>query len=368
MPINRIILEKRKEIGLTQEQIAGYLGVSAPAVNKWERGVTYPDISLLPALARLLKIDLNTLLCFNEGLSEQEVGHFSNEVAAAIRQSGFEAGFAMGMEKVREYPNCDVLIDTTALLLDGALLMYGAGIDNKEHYENQITALYERAAKSDNDLVRNKAIYMLASKYMGRMEYEKAQEMLDLLPDRTELDKKQLQAKLFIEQDKLPEAAGLLERKLFRGITEVHMILMSLAEIELKEGSSQNASQLAELSQKVARMFDLGDMNAFVAPLQVALSQKNVQDSISLLKSFFSATLTPWDIRKSPLYRHMAVKVKAEKEVKEEKEEVIKEKQENLCKQVLQSLLFEIENSPKYEFLHSNAEFQQLVAQFRPKC
>lgn len=365
MPMNIIIREKRKEIGLTQEQIAEYLGVSTPAVNKWEKGATYPDISLLPALARLLKVDLNTLLCFNEGLTEQEIGHFSNEVIETIRKSGYEAGFTMSMEKVREYPNCDVLIDTAALVLDGALLMYGASIDNKEIYENQITALYERAAKSDNDQVRNKAIYMLASKYMIRMEYEKAQEMLDLLPDRTALDKKQLQARLFINQDKLAEAAGILERKLLMEINEVNMILISLSEIEIKEGNGQNASHLAELSQKVSRLFDLGEMNSYVAPLQVAVSQKNVQDSISLLKSFLSATLSLWDVRKSSLYRHIAEKVEAVKEVKEE---VIKERQENLGKQMLQTLLSELDNSTKYEFLHTNKEFQELIEEYRAKC
>ena len=55
MKINQIIREKRKELSLTQEQIAEFLGVSTPAVSKWERGSTYPDITLLPALARLLR-------------------------------------------------------------------------------------------------------------------------------------------------------------------------------------------------------------------------------------------------------------------------------------------------------------------------
>ncbi len=40
MKINQIIREKRKELSLTQEQIAEFLGVSAPAVNKWEKGVS----------------------------------------------------------------------------------------------------------------------------------------------------------------------------------------------------------------------------------------------------------------------------------------------------------------------------------------
>lgn len=40
MKINEIIRQRRKALGLTQEQIAQRLGVSAPAVNKWESGVS----------------------------------------------------------------------------------------------------------------------------------------------------------------------------------------------------------------------------------------------------------------------------------------------------------------------------------------
>lgn len=80
MKINQIIREKRKALSFTQEQIADFLGVSAPAVNKWEKGSTYPDIILLPALARLLKIDLNTLLSFHDDLTEIEIENFVHEV------------------------------------------------------------------------------------------------------------------------------------------------------------------------------------------------------------------------------------------------------------------------------------------------
>lgn len=40
MPIHTVIREKRKALELTQEQVAERLGVSASAVNKWERGVS----------------------------------------------------------------------------------------------------------------------------------------------------------------------------------------------------------------------------------------------------------------------------------------------------------------------------------------
>ena len=46
--------------------MAEYLGVSAPAVNKWEKDMCYPDASLLAPLARLLQIDLNELFSFHD--------------------------------------------------------------------------------------------------------------------------------------------------------------------------------------------------------------------------------------------------------------------------------------------------------------
>lgn len=40
LKMNEIIKKRRKEMELTQEQVANYLGVTTPAVNKWERGVS----------------------------------------------------------------------------------------------------------------------------------------------------------------------------------------------------------------------------------------------------------------------------------------------------------------------------------------
>lgn len=52
----------RKSCGLTQEQLAEKLGVSAQAVSKWENDVSCPDISLLPLLAATLGITVDELL------------------------------------------------------------------------------------------------------------------------------------------------------------------------------------------------------------------------------------------------------------------------------------------------------------------
>ena len=47
MKLSANIRRLRKEKGLTQEEVAQALGLTAPAVNKWERGASCPDLALL---------------------------------------------------------------------------------------------------------------------------------------------------------------------------------------------------------------------------------------------------------------------------------------------------------------------------------
>ena len=51
MNIANKIKQLRASAGLTQEQLANRLGISAQSISKWETGVTMPDITLLPALS-----------------------------------------------------------------------------------------------------------------------------------------------------------------------------------------------------------------------------------------------------------------------------------------------------------------------------
>lgn len=110
LAMNQIISEKRKALGLTQEQVAEHLGVTTPVVNKWERGVTCPDLALLPALARLLKTDPNTLLSFEESLTKQEIVQILNEGTEISMKEGFVPAFSWMMDKTRAYPNCTELL------------------------------------------------------------------------------------------------------------------------------------------------------------------------------------------------------------------------------------------------------------------
>jgi transcriptional regulator with XRE-family HTH domain len=67
------LARKRRERGLSQEDLAGQLGVSRQAVSKWERSESSPDTDNLIALARLYGTSLDELLYLDEELEDDMV-------------------------------------------------------------------------------------------------------------------------------------------------------------------------------------------------------------------------------------------------------------------------------------------------------
>ena len=58
----QLITELRKEKGLTQKQLADALNVTDKAVSKWERGLSFPDISMLEPISELLEVSIMEIL------------------------------------------------------------------------------------------------------------------------------------------------------------------------------------------------------------------------------------------------------------------------------------------------------------------
>lgn len=60
--IGQFIAESRRELGMTQREVAEQIGVTDKTISKWETGNRLPDASLLMDLCRVLKVDVNELL------------------------------------------------------------------------------------------------------------------------------------------------------------------------------------------------------------------------------------------------------------------------------------------------------------------
>ena len=66
------ISQRRKELGMTQKELAEKLNITDKAVSKWERGVACPDTATIPKLARILNLSLEELM---EAKPQAQDGH-----------------------------------------------------------------------------------------------------------------------------------------------------------------------------------------------------------------------------------------------------------------------------------------------------
>ena len=343
MKLNEQIREHRKKVGLTQEQVANYLGVSTPAVNKWESGSTYPDITLLAPLARLLRIDMNTLFTFHESLSKEEVGRFCNQIGEVAQAKGFQAGFSAATTKLQEYPNCDLLRYSLALLLEGSLQISQLPSENREKYESQLLNWYEQAANSRDEEIREAAISILVNKYLACGKMEKAQELIELLPDKRVVDKQMLKINVLLRQGKYEEAAKMAEMKIFGDVATMQNYFIKLVDIDLLLNETDAAVCVADASQKIATDLGLWEYNRYICPLQIAVAAQDVPRSIELIKAMLTAVLAP--IKAPAMFRHLP-----DKPV-----------EDDFGSRVIATILHQFETDREYAFLLSHPEFQELI-------
>ncbi len=90
--LGRRIARLRLAKTATQERLAKELNVSPQAVSKWENDINYPDISLLPDLARFLGVSVDELL---SGASASTQETTAAQESAAAQESGAEVVYVV---------------------------------------------------------------------------------------------------------------------------------------------------------------------------------------------------------------------------------------------------------------------------------
>lgn len=88
MMLGNNIRTLRQRRGLTQEKVAASLGVSYQAVSKWETGANTPDISLLPALAALFDVSIDTLFSLDMLPSKDMFPWADDDVIRVVQLQG----------------------------------------------------------------------------------------------------------------------------------------------------------------------------------------------------------------------------------------------------------------------------------------
>lgn len=103
------IASLRRAAGLTQELLADRLGVTSQAVSKWERQLSCPDVSLLPAMADVFGVSIDELFLYAEAEAENRIDGLPWEEDGRIRIAVFE-GKRLCPREVYECPDGEEMV------------------------------------------------------------------------------------------------------------------------------------------------------------------------------------------------------------------------------------------------------------------
>ncbi len=342
MNIGAVIKKYRKEVGLTQEEMANRLGVTTPAVNKWENGNSNPDIELLAPIARLLNISLDTLMSFHEKLTDEEISNIIEKIDDMISVEGYKKTFEWVTVLIKEYPNCNNLIWQAAVVLDAHRLT--GSCPDPDVYDEQINAWYEIALNDENEEIQHRAADSLFGFYLRKKNYAMAEKYLSYFSEHDSM-KKINQGRLYKEQGKTEEAYEMFETVIFSEYSTLNYALSFMVSLALEEGDDEYARFLADKSGNLAHVFDMGKYNEYSSMLDVVCAKKDVEGTYNVVSHLLENVETLGSFQKSQLYRHKN----------------FREPDASYCEEIREKLLAGFRDEDEFEYMKGYEPWEMLI-------
>ena len=174
--------------------------------------------------------------------------------------------------------------NSTATVLDSCLILSTKDVNYKKQFEQFILTWYEQISDSEENSIKNAAIYMLAGKYIKNSDYDMTSNLMDRIPE-INIDKTSYQSEILIHQGKISEAATMLEAKLLQELQKVQTHLYELINIEWKAKQREKEMQISTIAHDMVSLFGLWNYSAVIPFLQIALYRKDVTQSIQYISS-----------------------------------------------------------------------------------
>ncbi|MEQ8176427.1 MAG: helix-turn-helix domain-containing protein [Syntrophomonadaceae bacterium] len=115
--IAKVLVKKRKEKGITQDELANYVGVSKASVSKWETEQSYPDITSLPILATYFNISIDDLMDYKPQMTKEDIRKLYRKLSSDFTQKPFDSVLEDCRKIIKKYYSCFPLLLQMGILI-----------------------------------------------------------------------------------------------------------------------------------------------------------------------------------------------------------------------------------------------------------
>jgi len=327
MKLGTHIAALRKLKGITQEQLATTVGVSAPAVSKWETDTSCPDISLLCPIARALGTNVDKLLQFEEVLSKEELTKNINEILETARSGKIEIAESMLNNLLHTYPSdCELKYNAYATINFFAMLNPMETSEKKQKRMEQKKQLLEEIRTEGASTYREKAVSALASIAIVEDELERAEQLLNELPEHSN-DTAMTWAHLYLKKKQPEKALEVTQRCLFTLVGRLQRCLLSMMNKEMISDAEQTL-EICKVYRQVEDIFKIGSNTSeglfMEAYLRMGNQEEAKRSAIKMMNDIVGTLQNP-----NPLLFFPTIKIE------EGKQAVTKEMKEMLLEGLL---------------------------------
>lgn len=175
--IGNKIRELRKKKSITQEALASVLSVSPQAISKWESGLTYPDMEMIPVIAGYFEVSMDILFDYDvremkakiQKIIDDAWDYFFDDTPKYIE---------IIKTALQEYPGNEELL--TALLDAYEYALRDKGDTTRL---DEMIELSQKIITESNDFIRVCNVKDIqAAAYLKKGDYQKAKDVLETLP------------------------------------------------------------------------------------------------------------------------------------------------------------------------------------------
>ena len=237
--IGRKIKELRIKKGLSQKELANYLGVSFQTISKWENDVAMPDVSLIPVIAYFFDVSTDELFDYERINTERRIEEICAE-AASLRDDDPARAEEILRQGLKQYPANEIILNN---------LLYTMRAPERNQEVVEICKSILKVTKLDD--VKYDVLRILAETYHAMGEQALVKPTLEQIPE-IYFSKVELAAKLLEGKDALE--ASMLQALLSRD--DLLDMLSRAAELYHELGEEEKAEDYAALTKKVYALFE----------------------------------------------------------------------------------------------------------------
>lgn len=287
--IAKVLVNLRKEKGITQDELANYIGVSKASVSKWETEQSYPDITFLPLLASYFNISIDDLIDYKPQMTKEDIRKLYRSLSNDFTSKPFDSVMEDCRKIIKKYYSC------FPLLLQMGILMINHAELLKEPQKSaslieETRALFIRVKEESSDVSMTKqALFMEALCSLAAGDPNAALELLDgtIAPA---MPSESILASAYQMTGRTKEAKAVLQVGIYQNI--VVLFNFFPAYLMLCTDDSSKFDEVLRRAFDVAEAFDMRHLHPavivglYICAAQGYIAQKNHDKALDMLQRY----------------------------------------------------------------------------------